>query len=140
MDLRLCLLYCRSIHLSLSLVGGSLVSNPLRLFQSSSAHSWRCDSFQRTPPSPSSRPIPTKVTKPPHYHATFNSDNGPPVVEEMDGWPISQFCPPSLRPKPNPKTEKLLRKCGKMVSVVEDKEQVCSTRASGAGKWELGEA
>ena len=38
-----------------------------------------------------------------------------------------------------PKTEKLLRKCGKMVSVVEDKEQVCSTRASGAGKWELGE-
>ena len=29
---------------------------PLRLFQSSPAHSWRCDSFQRTSPSPSTRP------------------------------------------------------------------------------------
>ena len=55
----------------------------------------------------------------------------PPTPEGRD--------PPSLRPKPNPKTEKLSRECGQTKSVVEDKQQACSTRASGAGKWEVGE-
>ena len=39
--------------------------------------------------------------------------------------------------EPNPKTEKLLWSAGQTKSVVEDKQQVCSARASGAGKWEL---
>ena len=42
---------------------------------------------------------------------------------------------PSLRPKRNPKTEKLLRKFG--ADEVEDKQEACSTRASGAEKREL---
>ena len=54
-----------------------LSPNPLRLFQSSPAQSWRCDSFQRTPPSPSTRPVPPTVTIPITYqlpsHLTHHS-------------------------------------------------------------------
>ena len=52
--------------------------NPLRLFQSSPAHSWRCDSFQRTSTSSSTRPVPQasqmlKLTK--QAKSTFPPDS-----------------------------------------------------------------
>ena len=53
-----------------------LSPDPLRLFQSSPAHSWRCDSFQRTFPPPSTRPVPPTATKSPH-HATVSQPSSP---------------------------------------------------------------
>jgi hypothetical protein len=55
---------------------------PLRLFQSRPAHSWRCDSFQRTSSSPPIRPIPPTVTQSPH-HTTDYQPSSPPLPLRM---------------------------------------------------------
>ena len=60
---------------------------PLRLFQSSPAHSWRCGSFQRTSASTSTRPIPPTVTQTPHP-ATVPTQNR--SVSQPVGQSVSQ--------------------------------------------------
>ena len=50
--------------------------NPLRLFQPSPAHSWRCDSFQRNPTSPPTRPVPPPFTNSP-FHTAVSYPSSP---------------------------------------------------------------
>ena len=54
-----------------------LKPNPLRPSQSSPAHSWRCDSFQWTSTSPSTRPVPPTVTQSPHHTTVPQQSRSP---------------------------------------------------------------